>query len=210
MATSDIETTESNNDTGRIEAFSDGVFSIAVTLLVLDIKVPHSSELPDGVSLFTALLQQWPVYVAYVGSFATILIMWANHHNLFKQIKRSNHGLLLVNGFLLLVVTVVPFPTSLLAEYIRHPQENVAMMIYAGTFTLISVLFNLLWWYTARSGLLVNDGDTVQAKAIERSYLLGPVVYFIAIIVSAFSPVLGFVICIGMAIFYALPRATGQ
>ena len=106
-----------SKDTARTEAFSDGVFAIAITLLVLDIKVPQ--ELPESVRLGTALLQLWPSYLAFLTSFVTIGIMWINHHRLFTLIKRSDHWLLQLNGLLLLEDTFLPFPTAIVAEGLR-------------------------------------------------------------------------------------------
>ena len=102
------------NETARIEAFSDGVFAIAITLLVLDLKVPR--DLPDGQTLTGALLAQWPAYLAFASSFMTILIMWVNHHRIFTLVGRSDSRLLFFNGLLLMGVTVVPFPTALVAD----------------------------------------------------------------------------------------------
>ena len=102
-------------ETARIEAFSDGVFAIAITLLVLDLKVPRG--LAEGRTLADALLAQWPAYLAFASSFMTILIMWVNHHRIFTLVGQSDERLLFYNGLLLMGVTVVPFPTSLVAEY---------------------------------------------------------------------------------------------
>jgi uncharacterized membrane protein len=104
-------------ETGRIEAFSDGVFAIAITLLVLELKVPHLEDGGAGGSLARALARQWPSYVALVTSFFTILVMWANHHRMFNVVRRVDAPFLYANGLLLLLVTVVPFPTAVLAEY---------------------------------------------------------------------------------------------
>ena len=134
--------TEENKETGRVEAFSDGVFAIAITLLVLNIQVPH--DLPVGKSLAGALIDQWPTYLAFVTSFATIGIMWINHHRLFTHIRRSDNTLLVLNGLLLMGITVVPFPTALLAAYIGHPDEQVAALVYGGTLVLIAIFFNVL------------------------------------------------------------------
>src|SRR5262249_53867686 len=118
-------------ETGRIEAFSDGVFAIAVTLLVLELKVPHLADGGANGSLGRALAAQWPSYVALVTSFFTILVMWANHHRIFDLVRRIDAPFLYSNGLLLLCVTVVPFPTALLAEYFRKPGGPVAAAVYA-------------------------------------------------------------------------------
>src|SRR5258708_1916094 len=109
-------------DTARIEAFSDGVFAIAITLLVLDIKVPHLSN--SGRTLASALVAMWPTYLAFVTSFMTILIMWINNHRMFTLIGRADDRLMFFNGLLLLGVTIVPFPTALVAEYLRHDGQR--------------------------------------------------------------------------------------
>ena len=119
-------------ETGRIEAFSDGVFAIAITLLVLELKVPHLEDGGRGrLADARPSLRQWPSYVALVTSFFTILVMWANHHRMFNVVRRSNARFLYANGLLLLLVTVVPFPTALLAEYFEKPGASVAAAVYA-------------------------------------------------------------------------------
>ena len=105
---------------------------MAITLLALNITVPHRASLQHWSGLTTALLDQWPVYLAYALSFLTILIMWINHHNLFRLIKRTDQMFLLLNGFLLLVVTTIPFATALLAEYLQDPDKRVAQVVYCG------------------------------------------------------------------------------
>jgi uncharacterized membrane protein len=115
-------------ETGRVEAFSDGVFAIAITLLVLDLKVPKAAEVgPEG--LLPALFRQWPMFLAYLASFATILVMWVNHHKLFNFIHRTSDAFLFLNGLLLLFVTFVPFPTALVSEHLRDSQARTAAAI---------------------------------------------------------------------------------
>ena len=115
-----MTTAEDAKETGRVEAFSDGVFAIAITLLVLELKVPHVGDGGNG-RLAAALLAQWPSYLAFVTSFATILIMWVSHHHMFTFVRRADARFLYANGLLLFVVTVVPFPTALVAEYFEKP-----------------------------------------------------------------------------------------
>src|SRR5260370_22524348 len=134
-------------ETARIEAFSDGVFAIAITLLILEIKVPQEASSKEA--LTKALVRQWPSYVAFLSSFATIGIMGINHHRLFTHIRRADHGLLVLNALLLLAVVVVPFPTALLAAHWGHPGEKVAAIVYSGLFVVVAAFFNLLWRYAA-------------------------------------------------------------
>jgi uncharacterized membrane protein len=128
---------------GRLEAFSDGVFAIAITLLVLEIPVPHV----ERGRLSDALLDQWPVYAAYVVSFAIIGIIWINHHAVFGSIERVDRGLLFLNLNLLLWVALIPWPTSLLAEYMQAggSDERAAALVYASTMTLMGASFGGLW-----------------------------------------------------------------
>ena len=104
-------------ETGRVEAFSDGVFAIAITLLILEIKVPKLPHESPPAALAEALLALWPSFLAFLLSFFAILIMWINHHRLFELIRKTDSIFMMLNGFLLMLVTVVPFPTAVLAEY---------------------------------------------------------------------------------------------
>lgn len=195
---------ETRNDTARTEAFSDGVFAIAITLLVLDIKVPR--DLPENISLLTALLQQWPTYMAFLTSFATIGIMWINHHRLFRYIRRVDHWFLMLNGLLLLGITIVPFPTSLAAEYILRPDRAVAVFIYNGTFTLIALFFNGMWWYAAhRSRLLDEKTDPRWAKSITERYRYGPLLYFIATLLALVNIWISLFLSAALAVLFLLP-----
>jgi len=119
--------------TGRIEAFSDGVFAIAIALLALELKKPHSVE-GGAEGLVRSLVNQWPSYLSFVTSFCTILIMWGNHHEVFRLVRRANTGFMLANGFLLMLVTVVPFTTALLSDYLTKAGAVVACAVYRGRF----------------------------------------------------------------------------
>ena len=122
-------------ETLRLEAFSDGVIAIAITLLVLEIRVPHIEEAtPDA--LWRALRGLWPSYLGYLISFATIGIMWANHHTIFRLIDRTDHYLVLANLLFLFFVAAIPFPTALMADYLGHPAEQVGVIVYGGWFLL--------------------------------------------------------------------------
>src|SRR5712664_2561523 len=132
---------------GRIEAFSDGVFAIAITLLILEIRVPTALG-PGG--LWPALAAQWSSYAAYVLSFLVIGIMWANHHNIFRYIGRANHLLVMLNLALMFWVAVLPFPTAVLATYLRQPEHRTAAtVLYGATLTFTALCYNLLWRHAA-------------------------------------------------------------
>ena len=191
-------------ETGRVEAFSDGVFAIAITLLILDVHVPR--DLPETTTLGDVLLKQWPSYLAFLTSFALIGIMWINHHKLFTLIKRSDHLLLVFNTLLLLGATIVPFTTSLLAEYIGHSEQRVAAMVYMGNFFVIAIFFNLLWRYAAQGHrLLAYNVSEDEVRSINRAYTLGPPVYLLCFAIAYFSVPLALGVTIALVIFYALP-----
>ncbi len=175
-------------ETARVEAFSDGVFAIAITLLVLDLKVP--SEQP----LATGLLAQWPVYVAYLISFAFILIMWVNHHWMFQHIARI----------------VVPFPTNLVAQYVLTDDQRLAASVYSGWFFLIAIFFNLLWRYASNNGRLLSthDHDAGLAQVISARYRWGPILYFVAFALALVSAPASLALNLLLAIYFALPRET--
>jgi uncharacterized membrane protein len=196
---------ESDNDTARLEAFSDGVFSIAITLLAFNMKIPRPADLPPGGSLFRALVDQWPTYLAYLTSFFTILVMWINHHRLFRLIRRSNRALFAFNGLLLMFVTLVPYPTALLATYLFQPQAKAAVTVYIGTYFMIGICFNLLWRYAScRGHLLAEDVDQDQIDRLHTQYLSGLFFYVIALILSFWSVFLGFGLCMALAVFFLL------
>ncbi|MBZ5623556.1 MAG: DUF1211 domain-containing protein [Acidobacteriia bacterium] len=200
------ERAQDEKETGRLEAFSDGVFGIAITLLVLDIKVPRALELADRSTLEEALWRQWPTHASYVLSFVTVLIMWTNHHKVFRLIRRSDHTFLLINGLLLMFVTLMPFPTSLLAEHLAQPGGATAAAVYSGTFVLIAALFNALWHYAAHHGRLLARGyDREAAQAITRQYRFGPALYLAAFLLAFVNVWASVGLCAGLAAFFALP-----
>jgi uncharacterized membrane protein len=189
-------------ETGRVEAFSDGVFAIAITLLVLDLKVPAQSPLLEG------LLAQWPIYVAYLISFVFILIMWVNHHSMFEHIVRVDSTFMLLNGLLLLGITVVPFPTNIVAQYILTPDQNVAAAVYNGWFFLIGIFFNLVWRYASRGGRLLSaeDHDAGLAQVITARYRWGGPGYLLAFVLSFIWAPASLAVNFLLAVFFALPR----
>lgn len=191
-------------ETGRVEAFSDGVFAIAITLLVLDLKVPRDAELHG--SLAAALLRQWPIFLAYLTSFATILVMWVNHHVMFGRIRRVDSPFLFLNGLLLLFVTFVPFPTSLVAEYFRAsgPSARTAGLVFSGTYVLIAVAYNLLWRYaSAGKNLLDPHVSEERVREITRKYAPGIPLYLVAVVLALFSVTASIALCLAMAVFFA-------
>lgn len=199
---------EATKDTNRLEAFSDGVFAIGITLLVLNIHIPAvAANNPGG--LRRALLEQWPVYLAYVLSFLTVLNMWVNHHNIFKYIKRTDHWFLFINGFLLMGITLVPFPTALLAQYFGTPSERVAMVVYGGFFIWIGVGYNLLWFYSSNHMRLMDRRLNPEAiRKISRRYLITPPLFIVAFVIAFFNAPISLLIYVLLLLMYMLPGSS--
>jgi len=177
--------------TSRVEAFSDGVFAIALTLLILEIRVPHAT--PDH-TLWAGLVALWPSYVAFVLSFFVVLVMWVNHHELMRLARTVSYPFLFANGLLLLSVTFVPFPTAILAQYLATADAKVAVAFYCGSFLVNSLAWNLLFATIVRGRVLRPDIDAATIVRIRRAYVFGPVVYAVATIAALFQPVLGLVV----------------
>jgi uncharacterized membrane protein len=197
-------------ETARVEAFSDGVFAIAVTLLVLEIRVPHveASRLPD------ALLALWPSYFALVTSFFTISVMWLNHHRMFSYLGRTDARLLLLNGLLLLGITFVPFPTAVVAAYLGQPGQRAAACFLAIVYVGIAIAFNLLWRYASSEarepGLLHAHANLEEVRAIRAAYRWGPLYYLGTLALSLVDGRLGVASNLALAVYWALPPRRGN
>ncbi len=194
-----------SSETSRIEAFSDGVFAIAITLLILNVQVPPVSTGRLG----AALTRQWPTYTAYLISFVFIGIMWVNHHRLFNHIRRSDNGLMFLNLLLLLGVSVVPFPTALIAAHYYSPGRTLAAAVFNGTYVLIAVFFNILWTHIVRSGLL-DSATQESAEAISRQYAVGPISYLICFALTWVSVPASLIVNIALAVFFAIPARRNE
>ena len=193
-------------ETARLEAFSDGVFAVAITLLAIELKVPLPGDSHGGHGLAAALLDEWPVYLAYALSFLSILIVWVNHHHLFLLIRRTDHVFLLLNGFLLMVVTAIPFATQLLATYLATPDNRVAEVVYSGAYLLVATTFYALWGYASHGKRLIDPGmDTRVRRRISGQFRMGPIAYLLAFSLAFFSAQASLVLCAALAVFFALP-----
>jgi uncharacterized membrane protein len=165
--------------------------------------VPQLPEGASGGALCAALLSQWPSYVALVSSFFAILIMWANHHTIFNLVRKVDAPFLYANGLLLLVVTIVPFPTALLAHYFEKPGASVAAAVYGGTFVAAGVAYNLVWKAAIDGRRLLKAGVTEeQIDALTRSYRLGVPLYLVATAAAFISVYITVAICTALWIFW--------
>jgi uncharacterized membrane protein len=191
--------------TGRIEAFSDGVLAIAITLLVLEIKVPHLEE--GKGSLTEELLKLWPSFGGYVISFLVIGIIWINHHQMYKLIERTDHTFLALNVIFLMVVSFLPFPTALMAEYLREGHEqNAAAIVYSGSTLAMALTYNILWRYASSNYRLIKRNLSPQLlSSIMRRYNIGNLLYVIAFILAFFSYELSLGLVALLAVYFLVP-----
>jgi uncharacterized membrane protein len=196
--------------TNRLEAFSDGVIAVAITLLVLDITVPAPSKTPH---LAHALGQNWPHYFAYVVSFATIGIIWINHHAMIARLRETDHTILLLNNALLLTIAVLPFATSLMATYLKEGHgQSLAAAIYSGLFLLMSVSFMALNRYIliAKADLMREPLPEAERRRLFARGVTGSIPYAVATALAPVSAYVTVIICGAIAVFYALPVASGS
>ncbi len=180
-----------SESTGRVEAFSDGVFAIAITLLILEIRLPETGLTGGSPRLWTSLAALWPSYLAFLLSFFVILIMWINHHELMRLVRAVDYPFLFSNGLLLLFVTFVPFPTAVLARNLATDRAAAAVAFYCGTFIPISLTWGLLFLTIVRRGLLRPQVHASTIDRIRRAYTAGPAVYAVATAVAFFRPIVG-------------------
>jgi uncharacterized membrane protein len=204
-----VDTQPDLADTSRVEAFSDGVFAIAITLLVIEL---HPPELEPGEHLWPALVDTWPQFAAYLTSFAVIGIMWVNHHSMFRRIQWADRGLMFLNLLLLLWTALLPFPTNLFAEHLRDDSNNahVAAAIYSTNLTLAAIAFSLIWWYALRKHLVEHDlSPTEQRKSVLR-FSIGTLVYALTIGLSFVSAPVTLLVQFLLALYYGFEQVRSQ
>jgi uncharacterized membrane protein len=190
-------------DTGRVEAFSDGVIAVAITLLILNIHLPNLST-----GLAAAVTpSQLAMYLSYITSFLVIGIFWANHHNMYQHIEYTDHVLLLINNIFLLLIVTIPFGTSLLSQNLDKPEaQHIAAAIYSLILLLNGIAFNGIWWYTAwRKRLIYKNLDPLFIRSVTRNYLIGLPLYLVSFVLSLWSVDASLFLYIVVAIIYSLP-----
>jgi uncharacterized membrane protein len=188
--------------TSRLETFSDGVFAIAATLLILNVDSQISGDVHD---LGARLLDIWPSYVAYAVSFVTIGIMWVNHHTLMGQIDRADRRFLMATIGLLMCIAFVPFPTRVVAEHVQHEGAEAAALLYGFTLVATAIMFNVTWFYASHGRrLLRQDADPAIVSGITRTYLPGPWIYLFATLIAFVSPTASVVLFLAIALLYVL------
>ncbi len=201
----DAETTPNGTQglqTGRLEAFSDGVFAIAVTLLVLEIVVPEQFKAHP----LRALIDQWPSYLAYLVSFSTIGAVWLAHSAITEYLRRADAVLLRLNLLLLMVVSFLPFPTRLLAESItERDAERVSATVYGINLFLASVLVSVLWRYAVHERLVRPDAADEEVQTLTKRLTPGLAGYLVVIVVGVFLPFVAVFGYLAIAVYFILP-----
>jgi uncharacterized membrane protein len=193
------------SETSRIEAFSDGVFAIAITLLIIEIHIPGRSH---AETLGHELLRLWPSYLAYLTSFLTIGVMWVNHHHVFSLVDRADRTLLFLNTLLLMLIAFVPFPTAVLAEFIRTDGARAGAILYGATMTLTAILFFVWWRYVSKERRLIAEHvPDSEVADITRAYTPGTLLYGGAALLAFASAWVSAALYLLIALFYALPLA---
>ena len=207
QSNTDDTSKQTQKETGRLEAFSDGVFAVAITLLILTFPIPHFDSAPSQAlmpQLETMLGKQWQSYVAYIISFVTILIMWVNHHAIFKLVQRADHTFIIINGLLLMMITFVNYSTGVLANFIHTPDERLASAFYSGTLFVIALLYNLLWNYAARKRrLILGTVPQTVVDTITAQYRYGPLLYLLAFVLAFFNAYASAAANAALAVYFA-------
>jgi uncharacterized membrane protein len=189
-------------ETLRIETFSDGVFCIAVTLLSIEIGVDVKTNVTDE-GLRHSLLEQWPLYLAYVISFINVLLAWIGHHSLFKLLRKTDNFIMVTNGLLMMLVALVPFPTKTLGAFLLTDALKTAVVFYTGYFVLISLAFRLLWFAATRNkDLLIHGITAYQIRQTTKSENIGLICNGVIFGVAFFNPWLALILSFGMWIYW--------
>ena len=191
------------NETQRIEAFSDGVFAIAITLLIIEIGVPHVT---GDESLSSALGDLWPSYGAYVLSFIMIGIYWANHHSFFRLFVRTDHYFLILNVFFLMAIAFLPFPTAVLGEYLDDSEHrHAAVRLYSLGLLLPALTWFAVWAYAYGRGLVDERLTPDYLRFMTVQYLLSCLLYAAAMMLSFLDEWIALTIVVGLTLLYLLP-----
>ncbi|MER7889608.1 TMEM175 family protein [Micromonospora sp. NPDC094482] len=178
-------------DASRVEAFSDAVIAIVLTLMAVDL-LQLGPVRTDGTGLPRALLHEWPAYLAYVITFAIVGQVWLTHHNMWRYVVRVDQVLLVFNLLLLLFVAAIPFTADLLADNLRGSvqEQRLTAALYVSAVLGEALFFNLSWWWARRRRLLHPDLDPRLARAVARRFLLGPALYLVAFAFVFVDPIL--------------------
>ncbi len=200
-------------DTDRTEAFSDGIFAFAVTLLVLNLRDPVLQGTVTSGHLLDGLLGQWPSLFAFVTSFATILIMWVNHHNMFNHIQRVDTEFMFLNGMLLFFIVLTPFTTLIVSDHalLNDLDARTAAALYAADFLLLALVWNGLWRYGSKNNrLLAKEEPGEHVMSITKTYNMGPLFYMVAFVLAFLNPIVSVAAILLVALHFTVNATVGE
>lgn len=193
-----------DNETVRIEAFSDGVFAIAITLLTFELKAPAFKESYTSMALARAMLHQWPSYIAFLLSFGTIFVLWVNHHRMYNVIRRSDSWFIYYNGALLLFVSLIPFSTNVLARYIQTSATELSATFSMLVFAAITGTLYLMWNHaTTNYRLLKRPAANVRILTVRKGLLISTCVYVGSALLATVVPFVSVLIGLLMIVYLA-------
>ncbi|HEY0493024.1 MAG TPA: TMEM175 family protein, partial [Candidatus Dormibacteraeota bacterium] len=198
---------EQHRDVARVEAFSDGVFAFAITLLVLGIRIPRPGDLDASAGLQRLLVEQWPSYVAFALTFIVVGTVWANHRLAFSHFVRTDHVLVSLNLLELMSVAFLPLPTGVLGTWVASERNRLtAVVFYGATLVVLGIFHNLLWWYGAYRGRLTSPDLTEHGRrALALTWMAGPVFYGVSVGLAWVDPRLSLAGFVVLGIIYLLP-----
>jgi len=191
-------------NTARLEAFSDGIFGVAITLLAIEIGI-QEYEGATNADLWNRILDKWPEYFTYFNSFATVLLMWMGHNKIFEHLKRSNHWVVLFNGLMLLLVVLFPFPTKIVGSFLGTGAQETAVSFYAaftGCITLSMMLLNLV--IINNKHLVVSEKSIPWLKNMIKGQIIGFIIYEAAAVLALYYYIPALAITFFMWIFWAM------
>lgn len=189
--------------TSRIEAFSDGVFAIVVTLLVLELRVPHLPENFTSTDALNELLHLSPKFISFALSFLVIAIFWVNHHQMFHSLEKTDRAFLWYNNLLLFTLSFVPFPTAFIGEY---PTSMIPVMLYGFAMLAAALSFNIMLQHAVRAGLFYPSHSQESLRQSIKRGMLGPVIYLISIVAAFITVYISLAIFIIVPVFYFIPQ----
>lgn len=191
--------------TGRLEAFSDGIFGVAITLLAIEIGIKQY-EGANNINLWHKILESWPEYFTYFNSFATVLLVWMGHNKIISHLCKVNHWIILVNGLVLLFVVFFPFPTRMVGNFFDTEAENTAVSFYAACTGLISLSLLLLNMciINNRKMMIAPEKSIPWFKNMMRGQVIGIIIYAAAAIIAFYSITLALGITFFMWVFWAV------
>jgi uncharacterized membrane protein len=194
----------------RVEAFSDGVFAIAITLLVLDLVVPDREQVPAG-HLADYLRHQWPSYLAYLVSFMIVGIIWVNHHTVFGKVRLVDRRVLFANLALLLVVSAIPFPTRLISEYLTAGTDaHLAAAIYSATMLAMGLAYSMLWLAVTRDAALLHEHvDPAAGRAALLRFGMGNILYLATVGLAFVNAIATLAVHGALAVYYCFDQLAG-